>query len=64
MSGCDGLMIEVHPSPCEALCDANQQLTPRQFEILMKDIKDTVELRKRINKRYLQRQMQELSVAE
>ena len=57
-------MIEVHPSPCEALCDANQQLTPRQFEILMKDIKDTVELRKRINKRYLQRQMQELSVAE
>ena len=64
MSGCDGLMIEVHPSPCEALCDANQQLTPRQFEILMKDIKDTVELRKRINKRYVQRQMQELSVAE
>lgn len=42
MAGCDGLMIEVHPSPSSALSDAEQQLTPDQFDVLMNDIKKTV----------------------
>ena len=31
----DGLMVEVHPHPQEALSDAQQQLTPIQFEQMM-----------------------------
>ena len=31
----DGLMIEVHPKPAEALCDAGQQFTPAEFAALM-----------------------------
>ena len=34
----DGLMIEVHPHPQEALSDAQQQLTPLQFERLVNDL--------------------------
>ncbi|MCB0322296.1 MAG: 3-deoxy-7-phosphoheptulonate synthase [Bdellovibrionales bacterium] len=33
--GADGLLIEVHPSPQEALSDGFQQLTPEQFQDLM-----------------------------
>jgi 3-deoxy-7-phosphoheptulonate synthase len=29
--GADGLIIEVHPCPAEALCDGAQALTPEQF---------------------------------
>ena len=29
--GLDGLMVEVHPHPADALTDADQQLTPHQF---------------------------------
>lgn len=32
--GADGLIIEVHPCPTEALCDGAQALTPEQFEEL------------------------------
>ena len=32
--GADGLIIEVHPCPTEALCDGAQALTPEQFEML------------------------------
>lgn len=42
MAGCDGLEIEVHPSPGDALSDAEQQLTPGQFSDLMDDIKKTL----------------------
>lgn len=36
-AGADGLMIEVHPEPCRALCDAAQAITPAQFsEIVTK----------------------------
>ena len=28
---CDGLIIEVHPNPSEALSDGAQSLTPDQF---------------------------------
>lgn len=37
-AGADGLMIEVHPHPEEALSDGAQSLYPAQFDKLMKDI--------------------------
>jgi len=37
-AGTDGLMIEVHPHPEEALSDGPQSLYPEQFDKLMKDI--------------------------
>jgi 3-deoxy-7-phosphoheptulonate synthase len=36
--GADGLMIEVHNDPMNALCDGAQSLTPTQFDELMKSI--------------------------
>jgi 3-deoxy-7-phosphoheptulonate synthase len=37
-AGADGLMIEVHPNPSEALSDGAQSLTPENFNALMKQI--------------------------
>jgi 3-deoxy-7-phosphoheptulonate synthase len=34
-AGADGLLIEVHPTPCDAWCDADQALTPAEFASLM-----------------------------
>ncbi len=34
-AGADGLMVEVHPHPEQALCDGPQALTPLGFEALM-----------------------------
>ena len=34
-AGADGLLVEVHPNPPEAWCDADQALTPAQFSALM-----------------------------
>ena len=34
-AGADGLLIEVHHNPAEALCDGPQSLTPENFERLM-----------------------------
>lgn len=34
-AGCDGLIVEVHAKPEEALCDADQALTPAMFAHLM-----------------------------
>jgi 3-deoxy-7-phosphoheptulonate synthase len=34
-AGADGLLIEIHPTPKEALCDADQALTPDEFAALM-----------------------------
>jgi 3-deoxy-7-phosphoheptulonate synthase len=34
-AGADGLMIEMHPNPCEAWCDADQALTPAELSQLM-----------------------------
>jgi 3-deoxy-7-phosphoheptulonate synthase len=34
-AGADGLLIEVHPCPTEAWCDADQALTPVEFATLM-----------------------------
>jgi len=36
--GADGVMVEVHPSPDDALSDAEQQLTLDQFRDLMTDL--------------------------
>lgn len=38
-AGCDGLLIEVHPNPEEALSDGAQSLLPENFSRLMKDLK-------------------------
>lgn len=37
-AGADGLMLEVHISPSEALCDAEQALSPQQFDEIMKKV--------------------------
>ena len=38
-AGCDGLMIEVHDNPEEALSDGAQSLIPKRFEALMAELK-------------------------
>lgn len=38
--GADGLMIEVHNDPVNALCDGQQSIKPDNFNSLMKSIKD------------------------
>lgn len=38
-AGADGLLIEVHPNPSEALCDGPQSLTPENFKLLMEEIR-------------------------
>lgn len=37
-AGADGLIIEVHPNPSEALCDGPQSLTPERFDAMMRDL--------------------------
>ncbi len=37
-AGADGVMIEVHPDPIHALSDAQQQLKPEEFKILMQQL--------------------------
>jgi len=39
-SGADGLLLEVHTNPKEALSDKEQTLTPKQFSELTKKIRD------------------------
>lgn len=38
-AGCDGLIIEVHEDPDNALCDGAQSLYPQQYDKLYHDIK-------------------------
>ena len=49
-AGADGLLIEVHPNPKEALVDGLQSLNPVEFKELMDDLKDH---RKSRRERYL-----------
>ena len=42
-AGADGLLIEVHYHPEEALCDGSQSLFPREFANLMKDLEKVAE---------------------
>ncbi len=34
-AGADGLLVEMHPSPCDAWCDADQALAPHELKSLM-----------------------------
>ena len=43
-AGADGLIIEMHPNPVEALCDGPQSLTPGNFAEMMTDIRRMVEV--------------------
>ncbi len=38
-AGADGLLVEVHPDPAAAWCDAEQALTPAQFAALMRTLR-------------------------
>ena len=42
-AGADGLLIEVHPNPEQAMVDGLQSLTPKNFAILMKELKGIAE---------------------
>ena len=42
--GADAIMIEVHNNPSCALCDGAQALTPRQFDILSKKVRQIREI--------------------
>ncbi|MCB1949060.1 MAG: 3-deoxy-7-phosphoheptulonate synthase [Burkholderiales bacterium] len=38
-AGADGLLVEMHPNPCEAWCDADQALNPQEFTDLMSSLR-------------------------
>ena len=38
-AGADGLLIEMHPKPCEAWCDADQALSPEELNQLVIQLK-------------------------
>lgn len=38
--GADGLLVEVHCNPEEALCDGPQSLRPSRFDMMMKDLRE------------------------
>ncbi|MBS0621453.1 MAG: 3-deoxy-7-phosphoheptulonate synthase, partial [Verrucomicrobia bacterium] len=38
-AGCDGLMVEIHPNPNEALSDGQQSLVPEEFISLMEQLR-------------------------
>jgi 3-deoxy-7-phosphoheptulonate synthase len=42
-AGADGLLIEIHPDPANALCDGEQSLTLPNFEKLMQEMKPIAE---------------------
>lgn len=42
-AGTDGLLIEVHPNPKEALSDGSQQLLPENFAALVKELRKVAE---------------------
>ena len=41
--GADGLLVEVHPNPKEALSDGHQSLDPKEFTHLMKSLRPFVQ---------------------
>jgi 3-deoxy-7-phosphoheptulonate synthase len=42
--GADGLLIEMHPKPCEAWCDADQALSPEELKNLMAELKQMAQV--------------------
>jgi len=45
--GADGLMIEVHNDPKNALCDGNQSVTPENFKRLMDRVREIARIQNR-----------------
>lgn len=43
-AGADGLLVEMHPNPCEAWCDADQALSPPEFKDLMGSLQGIAEV--------------------
>ena len=43
-AGADGLLVEMHPNPCEAWCDADQAITPEELKSLMKELTATAKV--------------------
>jgi 3-deoxy-7-phosphoheptulonate synthase len=43
-AGADGLLVEMHPNPCEAWCDADQALNPDELKKLMGELKGIAEV--------------------
>ncbi len=37
--GADGLLVESHPNPCEAWCDADQAISPQELKSLMGELR-------------------------
>lgn len=48
-AGADGVMVEIHPNPCEAYSDAQQSLNFQEFSILMRQIKNLYATIKQMN---------------
>ena len=42
--GADGIIVEVHNNPQEALCDGEQSITPNEFDALMKQVRKYLEI--------------------
>jgi 3-deoxy-7-phosphoheptulonate synthase len=47
-AGADGIMVEVHNKPEEALCDGEQSITPDEFASLMSTLKKYAEIEGRV----------------
>ena len=47
-SGADGIMVEVHNNPQQALCDGEQSITPSEFDNLMKQMLKYAEIEGKI----------------
>jgi 3-deoxy-7-phosphoheptulonate synthase len=48
-AGADGVMVEVHRNPSEALCDGDQSLTPQMFTNMMKKLRYLQDCMDKIN---------------
>ncbi|MFC1535224.1 3-deoxy-7-phosphoheptulonate synthase [Thermodesulfobacteriota bacterium] len=49
-AGADGIMVEVHCNPSEALCDGEQSMSPNMFEDMMKKLQVLGSCMKEINR--------------
>ncbi len=48
IAGADGVMVEVHQNPANALCDGNQSMDPDEFDRLSRELKKLAGYEKRI----------------
>jgi len=47
-AGADGLIVEVHPDPRNALSDGNQSLNFEQFRELMRQVRKLVQVEEKV----------------